>query len=229
METNLIQVKENETVTTSLMVAEKFNKNHKEVLRKIGLLISQIEDGAILPSPHLFRKSEYITLQNKTAPMYYLNRDGFTLLAMGFTGKESLEWKLKYIEAFNQMEEKLRENTSLDTRFEIAKLIVKAPESKLSAIKQLYPEYFAMSPDRGSLEYISDVNTSYLKWKEDYNIDKDWIGSFPTIDIFNNYMRYCVENRFPSLGKKSFYKILEDDFYMERKQRADGHRYFISA
>lgn len=41
-------------------------------------------------------------------PMYLMNRDGFSLLAMGFTGAKALEFKLAYINAFNEMEEKLR-------------------------------------------------------------------------------------------------------------------------
>ena len=44
---------------------------------------------------------------NKSYPEYLMNRDGFTLLAMGFTGKEALQWKLKYIAAFNEMEQAL--------------------------------------------------------------------------------------------------------------------------
>src|SRR5690554_5793386 len=47
--------------------------------------------------------------RGKQYPMYYMNRDGFTLLAMGFTGKKALEFKLKYIEAFNRMEQQLKE------------------------------------------------------------------------------------------------------------------------
>ncbi len=55
----------------------------------------------------LFYKGEYEHPQNKQVyPMYFMNRDGFTLLAMGFTGEKALEFKLKYIQAFNQMEEK---------------------------------------------------------------------------------------------------------------------------
>ncbi len=38
----------------------------------------------------------------------YMNRDGFTILAMGFTGKKALQFKLKYIDAFNQMEEHIK-------------------------------------------------------------------------------------------------------------------------
>ena len=55
----------------------------------------------------MFFRSEYTTIQNKKLPMYLMNRDGFTLLAMGFTGKAALEWKIKYIAAFNAMEKQL--------------------------------------------------------------------------------------------------------------------------
>ena len=229
MDLQLIQVRENETVTTSLLVAEKFGKNHKDILRKIGDLISQIEDGAILRSPLLYRKSEYITEQNKKATMYYMNRDGFTLLAMGFTGSEALKWKLKYIEAFNTMEKKLHSPNLVDNRLEIARLIIQAPESRLNSIRDLYPEYFSRIAEKGSLEYMSDINTSYQKWIEDRGITSDWITDFPTVDIFNNYVRYCIENRLVNMGKKLFYHTLETDFNFIRRQKSNGSRYFITA
>lgn len=56
----------------------------------------------------MFFKTEYTHPQNhQKYTMYLMNRDGFSLLAMGFTGKEAVQWKLKYIEAFNQMEKQL--------------------------------------------------------------------------------------------------------------------------
>lgn len=225
----LIQVKENETVTTSLLVAEKFNKNHKDVLRKIESLRLEIETGAILRSLDFFKKSEYVDTKGESRPMYLLNRDGFTLLAMGFTGKEALMWKLKYIQAFNEMEKRLSTPTLQDNRLEIAKLIIQAPESRVSTIRALYPEYFSPMSEPGSLEYISDINTSYRKWIEDLNITKEWITDFPTVDIFNNYLRYCIDNRLENMGKKLFYHTLENDFCLSRKQRSNGYRYFISA
>lgn len=225
----LTQVKNNETVTTSLLVGEKFNKNHKDILRKIESLLSQIEDGAKLRSPLLFEKSEYITAQNKKATMYYMNRDGFTLLAMGFTGSEALKWKLKYIEAFNEMEKRLSSPTLTDNRLEIARLIIQAPESRVNSIRALYPEYFHIEPETDSLEYMIDVNTSYQKWIEDYGITPEWITGFPTNDIFNNYVRYCIENHFVSMGKKLFYHTLEVDFNFTRRQKSNGSRYFMTA
>ena len=158
MKDNLLQVKENEAVTTSLLVAEKFNKDHKTVLRKIESLISQLEDGTILRSPLLFEKSEYINDQNKKQPMYYINRDGFTLLAMGFTGKEALEWKLKYIDAFNCMEETLRSGgfQIQDHRLEIARMILEASDNKVQYIQELYPLW-------KSLLLLAALNSSVQK------------------------------------------------------------------
>ena len=229
MENDLIQVKENETVTTSLLVAEKFNKAHKDVLRKIEEIIVQIKDGAILRSPHLFEKSVYLSPQNKPLPMYHINRDGFTLLAMGFTGKEALEWKLKYIQAFNEMEKRLRSPGLTDNRLEIARLIIQAPESRVNSIRELYPEYFSARSEEYSLESLVDMNTTYTKWIQDYNVTTEWIGDFPTTEVYNNYVRYCMENRLPNMGKKLFYHVLERDYNLTKRQKSDGHRYFISA
>jgi len=229
MNTGLIQVKENETVTTSLLVAEKFEKDHKNVLRKIDSIISDISTGSKLSALEMFEKSEYKDSKGERRIMYYINRDGFSLLVMGFTGKEALEWKLKYIEAFNAMEKKLHSSAITDNRLEIARLIIQAPESRVSAIRELYPEYFSVRPEVCSLEYMSDLNTSYTKWIEDYGITKEWIGDFPTGDIYLNYVRYCTENRLIAMGKKLLYHTLERDFNLRRKQRANGHRYFLSA
>lgn len=99
-----------------------------------------------------------------------------------------------------------------NNRFKIAKLILLAPESKVSMIRDLYPEYFPARVEIGSLEYISDLNSSYLKWKEDYGITKEWITEFPTNEVYYNYVRYCIDNRLNSMDKKIFYKTLEIDF-----------------
>jgi len=231
MNNDLIQVKENETVTTSLLVAEKFNKEHKNVLRKIESLINDDLTGSKLSLLKLFEKSDYLDEKGERRNMYYLNRDGFTLLAMGFTGKEALEWKLKYIQAFNEMEKRLRNPDPVlqDNRLEIARLIIQAPESRVNSIRELYPEYFARYPEKDSLEYVVDLNTTFTKWIQDYNVTKEWIEDFPTTEVYNNYVRYCMENRLASMGKKLFYHVLERDFNLTKRQKADGHRYFIPA
>lgn len=60
----------------------------------------------------MFQKSLYENSRGKQYPMYLMNRDGFSLLVMGFTGKKALEWKLEYIKAFNKMESIIREKST---------------------------------------------------------------------------------------------------------------------
>ncbi len=95
----------NQVLTSSLLVADKFGKNHKHVLDAIRELISSAEKSAVLK---MFVPSTYIASNNKENPMFIMNRDGFTLLAMGFTGEKALQFKLEYINAFNKMEEAIK-------------------------------------------------------------------------------------------------------------------------
>ena len=101
----LVKVENNQIVTDSHSVAEHFGKQHKNVLQTIENLAA--ENPA---TKFLFQKTTFEN-RGKQYPMYLMNRDGFSLLVMGFTGTKALEWKLKYIEAFNAMERKLKEAT----------------------------------------------------------------------------------------------------------------------
>lgn len=99
----------NQILTNSLLVAEKFGKDHKNVVRDIRSII-----GGMLKIEHtqLFVESVYVHPQNgQEYPMFIMNRDGFTLLAMGFTGEKALQFKLEYINAFNKMEKILKEQS----------------------------------------------------------------------------------------------------------------------
>lgn len=92
-------------VCTSLDVAETFEKEHKHVLediRRIGNNISTAEFSA------LFCEDSYIASNGKKNPMYIMNRDGFTLLVMGYNGEKAMQFKLGYIKQFNAMEKALR-------------------------------------------------------------------------------------------------------------------------
>lgn len=233
-EENLIRVENNKTWTTSRVVADTFGKRHDNVLHDIETLRGDVMGLLKNQDTPEFVKTEYRNEQNgQLYPMYLLDRDAFSLLVMGFNNTPGvLEWKLKYIAAFNAMEEKLREASAppqIDNRMNLARLISRTPANRIDAIKQLYPEYFAPLSIPGTVEYDCDVNSTYQHWLEDCGIDGDWIGSFPTTDIYYNYVRYCNENRAPSMGKKTFYRILADDFNMTARQKSDGHRYFISA
>lgn len=103
---DLLTVSNGQPTASSRDIAEHFGKEHKNVLRDIENLIGGLPNFEHTP---MFFKTTYLHPQNgQEYPMYLMNRDGFTLLAMGFTGKEALEWKIKYINAFNAMEQELR-------------------------------------------------------------------------------------------------------------------------
>ena len=107
---SLVTARREQAVCSSLMIAEHFYKRHKNVIQTI--------ETKILPAVSKefgrlnFQPSSYVNSQNKKQPMYYMTRDGFTLLVMGFTGKEAMEWKIKYINAFNSMEKLLKERST---------------------------------------------------------------------------------------------------------------------
>lgn len=94
-----------ELVVTSRQVAEDFGKRHSEVLRAIE---DKIEINAILRSSKYFIESTYIDKANRKSKEYLLTRDGFSFLVMGFTGAKADTWKIKYIEAFNKMEQAIK-------------------------------------------------------------------------------------------------------------------------
>lgn len=80
----------------------------------------------------MFSESTYLNEQNKEQPMFVMNQDGFTLLAMGFNGKKAMEFKLKYIEAFNAMKKQIEQSKpSVPQNYlEALKSLVKAEEEK---------------------------------------------------------------------------------------------------
>lgn|GEM_PF-1202667 len=91
---------------SSVQVAENFGKQHKDVLKAIENI--RAENLAVTSAQNfanLFIESSYADSYGRMQKSFECTRDGFTLLAMGFTGKQALEWKLKYIEAFNSMEQ----------------------------------------------------------------------------------------------------------------------------
>lgn len=155
-------------VTTSRAVAEQFGKSHKNVIRDIENLLTQLSQSnfgsansadqelsqlKIEPANALsdtssaefaernFTLIDYTDTQGKPRPEYLLTRDGFTLLAMGFTGTKALQFKVAYINAFNRMEMLLRgglsSNALLSIENRLQALEKTAGEGKPDAIAKL--------------------------------------------------------------------------------------------
>ena len=108
-----IQNKDGVAVVSSRVVAYDFDKQHSHVLRDIENIISNTVDEFGNPKldHQMFIESTYEN-RGKQYKEYLLTRDGFSLLVMGFTGKEALQWKLQYIEAFNKMEEQIKQQNN---------------------------------------------------------------------------------------------------------------------
>lgn len=109
-EFNLVKVEQDQIITSSRKVAETFGKEHSKVLRLIDDLVKS--QNRLLTS--MFYETSYKAGTGKNYKEYLMNRDGFSLLVMGFTGKKALEWKMKYIQAFNEMEAMLKNQANHD-------------------------------------------------------------------------------------------------------------------
>lgn len=110
METNdLVLVRDGAVRANSRDVAAKFGKRHDHVLRDISNILKDYEGVGC--APNFGETSVEVAMPNggtRLSYSYDMDRDGFTLLAMGFTGKAALRWKIRYIAAFNAMEAELR-------------------------------------------------------------------------------------------------------------------------
>lgn len=185
----LVILKNDEAVCDSLLVAEKFGKRHSHVLEKIEKILS---DEPTENSARCFKKTTYRDEQQKERPMYLMNRDGFTFLVMGFTGKKANEWKWNYINAFNTMESILRERSTeawMETRQQ-GKLTRKA---ETDVIKQLV-EY---AKGQGS-ENSDRLYTNYTKLANKMvgikKRDEATVSQLNNLSLMENIILNCIQN-----------------------------------
>lgn len=148
----LVFLRNEQALTDSLTVADMFKKRHDIVLRAIE---NKIENDSTQNCGRCFFKSKYKDAKGEWRKKYLMNRDGFTFIAMGFTGKEADAWKWKYIDAFNAMEKVITEKQTaiwIETRQQgklirreetnvIQKLVEYAKEQGSTHANMLYMTY----------------------------------------------------------------------------------------
>lgn len=162
-------------MVSSRDVAGNFEKEHKNVMQTIQNMTA--ENSALLK---MFVLSEYTSVQNKRLPMYLMNRDGFTLLAMGFTGSKAMEWKLKYIQAFNAMERKLTTPESDEMILSRAVLIANKKVEQLQSTNiQLVQENAKLKPasDYAHAVLISDEKLTVKQIAQNYGMTSQKFNS----------------------------------------------------
>ena len=120
-----LSIRDGIVTTTSIQVAQYFGKRHRDVMRAIKNLISELQESDARNFAQTCvdtRIEGAANMQGATRQdaVYRMTREGFMLLAMGFTGKEALRWKLAYIAAFNRMEAELQKPAQDPQRIQLA-------------------------------------------------------------------------------------------------------------
>lgn len=163
---DIVFVENGKALTNSLLVAQKFEKKHSHVLDVIRKILTTTENSGVLG---MFAESQYVNEQNKEQPMYIMNRDGFTLLAMGFTGKQAMQFKIDYIGEFNKMEEKIKEGIQIVNKpttpaqmFALQAQINLENENRLNALEKKVENMEAERVENGRLLLEAQVSTNVV-------------------------------------------------------------------
>lgn len=194
---DLVIMYNQQAVTTSLKVAEVFGKEHRTVMRNIRDL-STAQNCAV---QKMFAKSTYLNNQKHEQPMFYMNRDGFTLLAMGFTGKKAMDFKLKYIEAFNNMERQLtvkQDSYLIEDPIERAKRWIEEQTKFRETQKQLE----IAKPKALLADSICGSKTSIL------------IGVLAKIIKQNGVTQLTIDGKQKNMGQNNFFSWLRENGYL---------------
>ncbi|EGB3953117.1 Rha family transcriptional regulator [Campylobacter jejuni] len=188
-----LEVVDNAVYTTSLSVAEVFNKNHKNIIRKINEF----------PKDNFtklnFEPSKYIDSTGRVLPCYKITRDGFSLLVMGFTGEKAYKWKIEFIKAFNEMEKRLR-NIEYEKHDKLAFRQSLGYKSQLKQQKQKYENEIK------ALKYDLEQSKNNFKDKLNCILAKNGLYAFD-FKTFKNY----------ALKLEKMLKDLKDDENKENK------------
>lgn len=193
---NLVKVENNQVVVSSRDIAEHFEKQHKHVLESIERL--KAENSALIA---MFYETSYKAGTGKSYKEYLMNRDGFSLLVMGFTGSKALDWKLKYINAFNEMENQLKPTLpDFSNPAEAARAWANEYEAKQKALAQVAEmkpkaEYFDCLVDRNLL---TNFRTTAKELGIKQNQFINWLleNNFVYRDNHNKLMLYAQHEEY---------------------------------
>ena len=153
---NIVIMKNKQAVTTSLNVAEDFFKRHDHVLRDVEKLKEDLPNFG-----EMFFEDNLPDSYNRDRKIYYMNRKGFSLLAMGYTGKKAMKFKNDYIDAFDFMEEEIIKNNQFNVSKDpwvTLKLIFEASEQTKDEVDEVKTRVINLeenvSIDPGKYNYI---------------------------------------------------------------------------
>lgn len=155
----------------------------------------------------MFIQSFYMDKQNgQRYPMYLINRDGFSLLVMGFTGKKAFEWKLQYIKAFNRMESIAREKSTqtwVETR-RAGKLTRQAETDTIKKLIGYAREQGSTHSDKLYMTYSKLAN----KMAGISNRDEATVTQLNNLSLMENIILHVIDAGI--LAEKHYKEIYKD-------------------
>ena len=172
----LVFTQNGQAVTNSLDVAENFDKQHKHVLDAIDEKIQSAENSAHYNS--MFVEEFYKDSRGRKQRMYLMNRDGFSFIAMGFTGRKADNFKLKYIEAFNKMENQIKQVRIPTSQRELVQLALSANEETNQRVDEIDDRLtdieqnkLITTEDKGTID--AHVRKKVYSICKDFNYDQE--------------------------------------------------------
>lgn len=102
----LVKIENGKPMTTSVAVADYFERPHNDVMKSIRGILTEVSEGFSLGN---FSQSTYRNSRGQTQPCYLMTKSGFAMTALGFTGKKAIQFREAYIRRFDEMEAKLRD------------------------------------------------------------------------------------------------------------------------
>lgn len=196
----ILSTQNGEPVASSRQIAESFEKNHRDVLRAVDNLKEDVRNFA-----QMFFETTVPDSYGREQRAYLMNRDGFTLLAMGFTGKAALEWKLKYIAAFNEMEKKLTEQPQLTRSQLLATALIVAHEELEEKDKRIE---------------LLTADTERMKPKE---IFSDAVSTSQNSILVGELAKLLKQNGI-EIGEKRLYAWMRENGYLIKRKGADWNK-----
>lgn len=179
-----LEVANDQIWTTSLQIADVFEKEHKHILAKIRELPQDNFNGSN------FRLVKYADKKGESRPYFLVSKDGFTLLAMSFNGDKFYKFKIAYINAFNAMAQKLKNPFNVPRNYKEALELAIAQVDKIEALEA---QRLADLPKIVFAEAVEASATSAL------------IGDF---------VKTLYDENDISVGRNKIFKWLRDEKYL---------------
>jgi anti-repressor protein len=196
----LVKIENDRMITTSKIIAETFGKRHDHVLRDIDNIRKDVPNFG-----EMFHETETQDSYGRQQRIYEITRDGFSLLAMGFTGAEAMEWKIKYLEAFNKLE-----------------AFWNSPEQIMARAHRIAEQTIA------SLEQKLQQKDFLIEQNKPKALFADAVASSKTSILIGELAKIICQNGY-QIGQKRLFNWLRENGYLMKASNLPTQRYIEQA